>query len=291
VAKSSTISGMRNWRSTGKRIFREWRSNLIVWLVQWIGGSAVVSAIGRAVWQEVHRSPLDWYFLGAIALIGLVLVLTGAWLQHRHAIATEDRLKEIEAKIPSILINGVPVAGPAKFAANDVALRKERSGLEEEIEKLKEKYLAENLEKTNFQKEMARARNQAEELQAKLSEAMKPPTDLRSRTIALSDELRAFLREYGPEPHIARERGEGDSDYLAQYLSTVVPWKEKMGADFRLRLSASVRRIKDEIQVRCGMSELPLDNAIARAEGRNCEPKFIEEIRDHLWKLAGTIDN
>jgi len=101
------------WQDRVLRIFREWRSNLIVWLVQWIGGSAIVSAIGHALWREFHRAPLDWYFIGAVFIGGLVLVIVGIWLQQRHTLSTEEKLKEIEAKIPSISVNNVPIAAAA----------------------------------------------------------------------------------------------------------------------------------------------------------------------------------
>ncbi len=98
----------RKLRATALRLLREWRSNIIVWIVQWIGGSAMISAIGQVLWREFHRAPLDWYFLGAVFLVGLILVVIGAILQQRHTISTDEKLKEIEAKIPPpITVNGI----------------------------------------------------------------------------------------------------------------------------------------------------------------------------------------
>jgi hypothetical protein len=110
---------MQKWKVQVRRVFREWRSNIIVWFVQWIGGSAMISAIGRVAWKEFHRAPLDWYFIGAVFLIGLILVVVGIVLQQKHAIFTEDKLKEIEAKIPQpTTVDGVLAGLPKQAATN-----------------------------------------------------------------------------------------------------------------------------------------------------------------------------
>jgi hypothetical protein len=109
---------MQKWRVRATRILREWRSNIIVWIVQWIGGSAMMSAIGRVAWQEFHRAPSDWYFVGAVFLLGLILVFIGIVLQQKHAISTEEKLKEIEAKIPPpITVNGILAGLPKQNPA------------------------------------------------------------------------------------------------------------------------------------------------------------------------------
>jgi hypothetical protein len=126
-------------------------------------------------------------------------------------------------------------------------------------------------------------------LEGELSEARKPDTSLRARTIATCDELMDFLREHGPKPEIPHERGETDAEWLFKTMAVLDTYKGKMGADFRLRFSDPVKRIRDEIQVQCGMSERPLDKAIEIAESQLCEPKFVEEIRDCLWRFAATM--
>ncbi len=111
------MSIKRNWLVKARRILREWRAHIIVWTVQWIGGSAMMSAIGKALWQEFHRAPLDWYFIGAVFVVGLILVLIGLWFQHQHVISTDEKWREIEARIPSITVNGLPVANSEKVNA------------------------------------------------------------------------------------------------------------------------------------------------------------------------------
>lgn len=143
-------------------------------------------------------------------------------------------------------------------------------------------YLRDNLERTNLQKEHARVTNRVTELERQLSEAIKPDTSLRGRTIAKCDELKEFLREYGPKADTTQEPGESQDDHIRR-TTALYEWKGKMGADFRLRFGASVRQIRDELQVRSGWAEQPLDDAIALAESRLCEPKAVEEIRKHFW--------
>ena len=82
---------MDRWKAKARQIFREWRATLIVWLVQWIGGSAVISAIGRGLWQAFHRAPLDWYFICATLIVGVLLVVLGVWLQQRQSVSTEGK--------------------------------------------------------------------------------------------------------------------------------------------------------------------------------------------------------
>jgi hypothetical protein len=72
-----------------KRLYREWRSSLISWVVKWIGGSAVVTAIGRAVWLSIHRAPVDWALLFGLLLVGLLL-LVGAFLLQIRKQSDED---------------------------------------------------------------------------------------------------------------------------------------------------------------------------------------------------------
>jgi len=164
----------------------------------------------------------------------------------------------------------------------------ERERLEGEVRKWKDMYTAENIEKTDFQKETARTKKHAEELEIKLSEATKPDTSLHTRTIATCDVLKEFVKEYGPKPDITQQLGESEDDHASRVIA-LYEWKGKMGADCRLRLSDSVRRMRDEIQVRYGMAEGPLDKAIELAESQLCEPQFVEEIRKHLWKCAFTM--
>lgn len=123
-----------------------------------------------------------------------------------------------------------------------------------------------------------------------VAEATKPDTRLRAKTIATCDELTDFLREHGPKPEIPHERGEADADYLFKAMAVLDPYKRKMGADFRLRCSGSVKRIRDEIQAGGIFSERPLDKAIELAESDFCEPKFVEEIRRHFWKMAEKME-
>lgn len=137
-------------------------------------------------------------------------------------------------------------------------------------------YLEEQAQRIKLQKETAPIINSS--------------TSIRSKTIAVCDNLREFVREQGPKPEIAHERGEADADYLAKSMAVLLPYKTKMGADFRIRFSVDVRRLRDEIQVKYGISEPPLEKAIELAESEFCEPKIIETICEYFWKLASKMD-
>jgi hypothetical protein len=75
-------------------------------------------------------------------------------------------------------------------------LMNETVRLEREVKEWKEKYLAENIDKTNHQKELARVENKTtEEHRSRL-----PLTDLQIEAIRLSSELLNFLKRLGPAP-------------------------------------------------------------------------------------------
>jgi hypothetical protein len=165
----------------------------------------------------------------------------------------------------------------------------ERERLEGELHQYKDMYMAENIAKTDFQKEMARAKKHTEELETKLAEATKPNTSFRARTIAMCDGLHRFLKDHGPEPSPKRDPAESDTEYLVRVRAIKMPWQERLTADYKIRFSSSVPRIRDEIRLHSGWSELGLDQAIERAESYYTNPEDVEDICKHLWRLAYTM--
>lgn len=164
----------------------------------------------------------------------------------------------------------------------------EDSEIEKKLKQVTDKYLeaaafAEgvSLAKNVAESELHGAKHRIAEIEAE-KQRPAPAPSLRSRTIALSDELSDFLKEHGPKPITS---GDFEKDW-----PPIKTWRETMGADFRLRFSERVKRLRDEFQVQSGMSELALDNAIAGAEKRVCDEKAIEIIRQYLWKLAYTMN-
>jgi hypothetical protein len=112
-----------------------------------------------------------------------------------------------------------------------------------------------------------------------------------SRVLVLCKELRDFLKEYGPEPKAARKPGDSDHDVVDDFYKTVVPWRQKFQADFRLRFADRVGRIRDEVRV-VGVSDGALDDAINKAiNSPNGEVKAVEEIATKLWTFALNLDD
>ena len=66
-----------------------WVAPNAIWdLVKWIGGSSMMTSIGRVFWLEYHRSPVDWWWLVCLMGAGLLLVVVGAWHQQKSAAPT-----------------------------------------------------------------------------------------------------------------------------------------------------------------------------------------------------------
>lgn len=166
-----------------------------------------------------------------------------------------------------------------------IRLRNELERQKSVIPEWKEKYLSENLEKTNFQKELARVQNELDDLK-------KSDTSLRARTIAMCDELKEFLAECGPKPEVdPRKVGEDPEGYLSRTWHLQQDFSARMGAKFRLRFNGSARRLTDEIYTRLNcFSELPLTQALVKAESQQCEPKDVQELLQQLWNLALRLD-
>jgi hypothetical protein len=54
--------------------WRETRGNLAVELLKWLGGSSVLTAIGKAISQAYYRSPVDWELFVCLVVFGVFLV-------------------------------------------------------------------------------------------------------------------------------------------------------------------------------------------------------------------------
>jgi len=59
-----------------EKLWRFWRwfgPNPLWALVSWLGGTSMMTSIGRFMWLEYHRSPVDWWWLGTLLLIGIAV--------------------------------------------------------------------------------------------------------------------------------------------------------------------------------------------------------------------------
>jgi hypothetical protein len=231
------------------------------------------SALAYDIYDR-HRPSLMWIWVSGFLGIAILTVGLVAWFQKKHTALTDDKLKELEAKIPQITVNGV-LAGLPQQGSQD-------------WEKL---YLEENQKRTQFQQDYAIEANRVKALEDKISELGRSSVTLRTRTIEKCDELNRFLSEYGPRPEFPLQPGETDDDHFRRKLTKTLAWKRKMGADFRLRFEESIGILRDEIQVRSSLHEPALDENLKAAASQNCEPKIVEAVRKDLWTLASQLNN
>ena len=69
-------------------------------LIKFIGGSSIMTALGRFVWLEYHKSPVDWIWLLALTLVGLFLAGLATWKEKRVAERSSEA-SSISALMPS----------------------------------------------------------------------------------------------------------------------------------------------------------------------------------------------
>jgi hypothetical protein len=140
-----------------------------------------------------------------------------------------------------------------------------------------------------FQNKFAVCANEKRQLEEKLNEVARQEPTLRLRIIKTCDDLAGFLLEHGSKPRVDRGIGEDEASFVGRQAMSTLAWKDKMGADFRLRFGQSVPRLRDEIRIRSAFSEIDLDNAIAKAESQYCDADAVDTIRWKFWSLAGKI--
>lgn len=145
-----------------------WRMENKLWLFVFaalggLGGLAAILQYLGVKPQDLLGWPASITFHHGFWLIAALTLSVIATLSSVYGLYFNfRRIKQLEASVPSILVNGIPISGPAAIRAK-----------EDEVTEWKKKYLAENLEKTNFQKEMARAKNRADELEERLTQLEK----------------------------------------------------------------------------------------------------------------------
>src|ERR1035441_1975285 len=119
------------------------------------------SALAYDIYDR-HRPSLMWIWVSGFLGIAILTVGLVAWFQKKHTALTDDKLKELEAKIPQITVNGV-LAGLPQQGSQD-------------WEKL---YLEENQKRTQFQQDYAIEANRVKALEDKISELGRSSVTLR----------------------------------------------------------------------------------------------------------------
>jgi len=80
---------MANQESRFRR-FLHWIAPNAIWdVIKWIGGSSIMASIGRFCWLEFHKSPVDWYWLAGLLIVGIILTFVGVFFQRRKEVRLE----------------------------------------------------------------------------------------------------------------------------------------------------------------------------------------------------------
>lgn len=113
--------------------FVHWIAPNAIWdVIKWLGGSSMMTSIGRLCWLEFHRSPVDWYWLAALFLVGIILTLIGVLCQHRkesHSAAESDTAAQAKT-------NSVGSEAPALHMLSFTPLQTEIFQLVRDLRKL-----------------------------------------------------------------------------------------------------------------------------------------------------------
>lgn len=65
--------------------FIHWIAPNAIWdVIKWIGGSSMITSVGHLCWLELHRAPVDWYWLAGLFGVGVILIVVAAIVQPRH---------------------------------------------------------------------------------------------------------------------------------------------------------------------------------------------------------------
>jgi hypothetical protein len=283
-----------------RRLWREFRANLIVQLLAWIGGSSMFSAAGRAIWQVLHHNPADWEFLGLMFAIGLALVIAALW-------------KKSESEPRST--HGDPIDVSRVNPANDDQVRRLNESHKEEIRKLEVSHNA-------YLSRAQESRRQCEEERRAAKEKLAIFSPLQMDALQLSHDLMNYLIRMGgpPAPKYSLEDIErmslaeskrlietADGDYedsmyfyygdthshprstnpdavaraITVRMRRLVPFYDKVRAGFELEFAERVKQLSNRLTLN-GMAD---DRLALPIDGRRSVAN-IRTIAAALWEVA-----
>lgn len=120
-----------------------------------------------------------------------------------------------------------------------------------------------------------------------LSESRTERRTLRDIAIALYDRLATFEQKYRTKSDLQKESGEPADVFLTRQFANAIQLSTQMSAEFRIQFESDMRGLNDQMQARSG--DCSLTPAIDQA-ARACNEKTIEEMREHLWECARTMN-
>ena len=86
-----------------KRFWNWFGPNPLWELVRFIGGSSIMTAVGRFFWLEYHRSPVDWLWLAALFSVGCTLAGLAVWketkLKFKSSLSSEPNIEDPNQKL------------------------------------------------------------------------------------------------------------------------------------------------------------------------------------------------
>jgi len=118
-------------------------------------------------------------------------------------------------------------------------------------------------------------------------ESTPDPQPLRTRTLALCDELRDWLRRLGPKPKEEWHANMEATEFIDKYMSTVQPWQMTYFHGFHLKFAGRVEALYHELGI-CALGSNDLEAAFARMCKGVSDPQENDAtvIADQLAELA-----
>jgi hypothetical protein len=135
--------------------------------------------------------------------------------------------------------------------------------------------------------EIQRLRGELEQFKRHVEAAAPQSTlTLVERTLAICKEMRAYLKEVGPEPHWDGPHG-SNPDWAKWATNILTPWKTRFHAGYMLRFNDKVVRLRHELAER-GLRDGDIDSVInvdVHSEG------MVRQMIEALITLGAKLDD
>jgi hypothetical protein len=231
--------------------------------VKRIVGGSLVTALGTALWEKLRHGSLDWYAIGGMFCLTLVIMLS---FFRKGSVAI---VKETPAE--------------SKRDATD----------------WNKQYLEENKQRTHFQQEYAIAKNKVSELERKIAELQgqikplpeHPIPELRLRILQTCRELQVFLGSHGENVKMEKLPEEDHEVFMSRMQTPERKQARiKYVGDYRRTYRQSVLDLRDEIRQRCGINDEALNAAISFAEEGGGAANALEVVIQRFWEIARDVN-
>jgi chromosome segregation ATPase len=218
-----------------------------------VGAGALACVLA---WLEVKPKDvrmMAWpHWLWLIGALILFAINLGSSLRSLYLSMVAD--KRVSAKIASInQANAEQIARINKqHESDEYRIRQARDEITAELRAAKEKYLAENIEKTNCQKELATAQSRVRELQSelpplRLTDAVtKIPSAVQMEILEVANDLELFGKNFEQAPEI-RDRPEAE---YAGWMVEKDQWSRKLDHAYSDKFSERITKMSHKLGAR-----------------------------------------